>query len=154
AARRSESRLRGYRIAGWLACLMAVGSLFMGVAAPGVVLLGLGIAALVYARSWRRQVVLRHQLRFVGALLAVLREDVAPAARLRLRLDVRGGTIKAKQIETRPPLGGRGTYPKVAETVYGDPWCVGETHLIDGSALTWRVMDRIRRRRVTKKSPS
>jgi hypothetical protein len=74
-----------------------------------------------------------------------------PGEPLRLRLDLRGSTVKAKQTEKRPPAGGKRTYPQIAETCYVDPWLSGETRLIDGSLLAWGVVDHIRQRTVTRR---
>jgi hypothetical protein len=74
-----------------------------------------------------------------------------PEEPLRLRLDLRGSTVKAKQTEQRPPAGGRRTSPQIVETGYVDPWLSGETRLIDGSLLAWSVVDHIRQRTVTQR---
>src|SRR5262249_16399148 len=122
----------------------------------GVIVAGVWFRRTVVSRSiWSgKQLTIQHQvLRFVLSMLAVLRADMRPEEPLRLRLDLRGGTVKAKQTETRSPARGRRPYPRIAETSYVDPWLSGETRLLDGSVLAWGVVDHIRQRAVTKKNP-
>ena len=150
-----------YYAIGWLAGLAAIGLIWM---TPAVglfiafwsILAGVLLRRLVVSRSARSlqsQATQHHILRFVLSLLSVLRADMVPGEPLRLRLDLRGGTVKAKQTEERPPAGGKRKYPQIAETWYVDPWLAGETRLIDGSVLAWGVVDHIRQRTVTKRNP-
>jgi hypothetical protein len=77
---------------------------------------------------------------------------VAPGAPLRLSADLRGGMIKEKCTDERKPSKGTFSYPKIQETHYLDPWLSGSAALADGSTLRWKVVDRIRVRRITKRT--
>jgi len=157
--RAAARRPRIYRLVGGLVGLAAVGLIWVMPAASLFLTFGLIVTGLVFKRTVlsRSAQSLRHQatqhdiLRFVRSLLAVLQADMRPGEPLRLRLDLRGNTVKAKQREERPPVGGKRVYPQLAETRYVDPWLAGETRLIDGSLLAWGVVDHIRQRTVTRR---
>ncbi len=85
-------------------------------------------------------------------LLCVLREDVAPNTPLELEADLRGGMVKDKRTDEQNLSRGRLRYPKILETHYLDPWLSGAAALADGSTLRWKVADRIRVRRITKRT--
>jgi hypothetical protein len=89
--------------------------------------------------------------KFVLPLLAVLREDVAPGQHVRLALDMRGSTVKEKQVRQSEPYAA-GAYHRVVATFYQDLWLNGEAPLADGSRLSWRLVDRVRKLEKTKRN--
>ena len=89
--------------------------------------------------------------KFVLPLIAVLREDVRPGERLRLRMDLRGGTIKEKQTSESAPYA-KPPYREVVDTFYTDPWMDGQTTFADGGRVQWQIVDQIRQTQKTKRN--
>jgi hypothetical protein len=89
--------------------------------------------------------------RFVLPVLTVLREDMPPGTPLQLNMDLRGGTLKEKLVREGDPYS-RGVYHKVVDSFFTDPWMEGRALLIDGSRIHWKIIDRIRQSRKTKRT--
>jgi hypothetical protein len=120
---------------------------------PAVSFLG-GLALVVFAGIWLylRRLDLGNQLReFILPLVTLLGDDVKEGQTVHLAMDLRGGTIKDKRIETLPPYA-KGAYHKIVETLYDDHWLSGETVLSDGSQLTLTLTDHIRQLKRTKRN--
>ncbi|MEV5575583.1 hypothetical protein AB0L06_36565 [Spirillospora sp. NPDC052269] len=89
----------------------------------------------------------------VVPVLRVLQEDMEPGAPLQVTTDLRGAVTSDKRgesrnLEVRPPAkSGR-------ENFYTDPWLVVRAELRDGSVLELAVVERVRERRILKKSRS
>jgi len=114
---------------------------------------GLGILALIVFFALKRIDIANNLRLFVAPLIAILREEMDPKEKLALTMDFRGGNHKSKiQDETKHDPG-RFRYPKIKETHYLDPWFDGRAQLADGGILEWHVVDRIRKREITKKTP-
>ena len=109
-----------------------------------------GVALYLWSRMRKRDVpnILRE---FILPLVAVLREDLNADEPLQLKVDMRGGTKQEKKINTQV-LRDSG-YPKISESHYVDPWMEGEGSLVDGTVISWDVVDNIRERSVTKRNP-
>ncbi len=109
-----------------------------------------GVGLYMWAGMRKRDVpnILRE---FVLPLVAVLREDLNADESLRLKVDMRGGTAQEKKIRTQV-LRDSG-YPKISESHYVDSWMEGEGSLVDGTVISWDVVDNIRERSVTKRNP-
>ncbi|RFU36411.1 hypothetical protein DZF91_38360 [Actinomadura logoneensis] len=86
-------------------------------------------------------------------VLRVLREDMEPGAPLGVTTDLRGAVVPDKGgelrgLQVRPPaLAG-------SERFFTDPWLLVRAELRDGSVLELAVVDRVRQRRIRKKSRS
>ena len=153
-AARSDARIDRWRmITGgvfWISLFAAP----LGFALPEiwyVVLPLLPVSALVWWLTRRAD--LGNQLReFLLPWLALMGDDVKRGRPLHLHLDLRGGTHKAKRVETLPPYRKEG-YLKVVETRFEDPWLVAEAVLADGARLRLRLTDHIRRLKLTKRTP-
>ncbi len=112
------------------------------------------IAAVVLFMRWRKmkkQDIPNSLREFVLPLVSVLREDVDPNEPVHLKLDLRGGTVAAKK-QRSETLNDKG-YPKVSLDFYSDAWMSGEAKLVDGSTVSWEILDEIRQRNVTKRNP-
>jgi hypothetical protein len=83
--------------------------------------------------------------------LAIVKQDVEPAQRIRVRVDLTSPTAKRKQIETLPTYA-RGAYHKVVDTLFADPWFEGSARFADGTVLRWRVQDEVRQSQRTKRN--
>lgn len=83
-------------------------------------------------------------------LLRILQEDVLPAEKLRLHLQL-GGLAQATLVrESRPR---QNVYPRVVVQVLQNPWLRGETQLADGTALRLRITDLVRKVEKIKRNP-
>jgi len=115
----------------------------------GIVLIASVVLLVMWVRLKKHDV--PNALRtFVLPLVAVLREDVDGNAPIHLRLDLTGGTSATKKQRTEV-LNNKG-YPKVSQDYYSDPWMSGEAKLVDGSLVSWEIVDDIRERSVTKRN--
>ena len=111
------------------------------------------VAAIILLVLWLR--LKKHDIpnalrEFVLPLIAVLREDIEPDESIHLRLDLRGGTQNDKK--QRAQVVNEKGYPKVSLDFFTDPWMHGQAKLVDGSTVSWDIVDDIRQRNVTKKN--
>jgi hypothetical protein len=74
--------------------------------------------------------------------LAVLREEMAPGATVDLKLDLTRPTEARKQTHTSEPYT-QGSYTRIVDTVFHDPWFAGHAELADRSRLSWKIDDRV-----------
>lgn len=112
------------------------------------------VAAVILFLRWRamkKQDIPNSLREFVLPLVSVLREDVEPSEPVHLKLDLRGGTIAGKKQRSQT-VNDKG-YPKVSLDFYADPWMQGQAKLVDGSVVSWDILDEIRQRNVTKRNP-
>ena len=86
---------------------------------------------------------------FVMPLLAVLREEMEPKAKLTLEMDYRGAESDEKKVDEQVYKdAGR----RIQELHYRDPWLLGKAPLADGGSLEWRIEDRVRKRKIRKRN--
>ena len=90
--------------------------------------------------------------KFVIPVLAVFREDIDPSTPVHLRLDLTKPTSAPKKTAESAPFK-HGSYYKIIDKTYVDPWMDAEAVLVDGTRLRWSVTDRIRERQKTKRNP-
>jgi hypothetical protein len=105
-----------------------------------VVAVSLGL----YLRERRRPPLSPRLAHCVIPLLESLRRELPPDQRLRLQLDLRGGTLPEKQVlhglpYSHPP------YDRVVRHNYLDHWMSGRATLADGMHLRWRASDQVSR---------
>jgi hypothetical protein len=135
--------------------LSIVGLFFIGeLAFAGAIVALLALYAVFAMAIWRwtRAIDLSNNLSGVAIpMLAVFREDFDPAHPVRLRLDLREPTGKAKF--TREDGEKKVGNVKIKDKYYTDPWMDGEAMLTDGSRLRWKVVDHIRVRTKTRRNP-
>lgn len=145
------------RILGWSAFILVVvaviASLIASSPIPLLLFGGLSVLAIIlYIILKRRD--LHNNLRLcVVPLIRILREDMEPGAKIALRVDLRGKLLNEKQVHQNEYKPHGGSYPRVVETFYVDPWMTGSAALADGSVLEWQIVDRVRQRRMTKRNP-
>jgi hypothetical protein len=102
---------------------------------------------------WLRGIDVSNNLRsFVVPILALFREDIDPKTPVHLRLDLTQPTTAPKKTAEGAPYK-QGSYYKIVDTTYVDPWMSADTVLVDGTKLSWSVTDRIRERKKTKRNP-
>ncbi|MFZ2957511.1 MAG: hypothetical protein WA705_11520 [Candidatus Ozemobacteraceae bacterium] len=90
---------------------------------------------------------------FILPLVEIIGEDMAPEAKLKLRIDLRGFELDSKRISHREEnMGWFAPYPRTVENIFKNPWLEGETRLRDGTTLQWKITDHVRKRVVTNKT--
>lgn len=151
-----SDRARGWRrfafgcvcvLAFMFAFLFGIGFAFsMGWRDPLVVLLLIGIVSLILYRREAPPDLPNDVRRFVLPLISILREEMSPADRLSLRMDLRGRLHKDKQVGKPTASAPNSVGRHYVETHYLDPWLVGKARLADGANLEWRVTDHVRER--------
>lgn len=103
--------------------------------------------------NWTRGLNVSDNLRqFIVPVLALFREDIDPAAKVNLKLDLSAPTAKEKLQRQSDPYA-RGSYYKIVDRFYVDPWVTGELPLVDGSTLHWAIKDLVRAQTKTKRNP-
>jgi hypothetical protein len=128
----------------------------MGWPAPAAIPMLVVVAGMIaagYFWLWTRKIDLSNNFRqFMLPVLTVLRDDFDPTQQIHVRLDLASPTAKEKkQSQSDPYPSGR--YYKVVDSIYLDDWMSVDAVLVDGTKLSWRVVDSIRERRKTKKNP-
>ncbi len=103
---------------------------------------------------YMRSINIHNNLRdFIVPVVNTIGQDMAPNAKMKLKVDLRGGTIPEKQ--TRVLGGDNGwfaSYPRITITYYKDPWIEGTAEMFDGSIVTFSVVDTIVSKTVVKKN--
>lgn len=89
----------------------------------------------------------------VVPLLRVLAEDVKVGTPITLRVDLRGPKLPDKVV-ARGRLPGVGRVRHIDETIYRDAWFSLAARLVDGTRVGVDLTDRVRHRKVAKKSAS
>jgi hypothetical protein len=126
-------------------------SLVGGALPLSLVFLVIGIAAIVVWVLLRRIDIPDSVRGFLLPTVTLLREDIQPEGMLHMKVDLTGGTQAGKKKESRD-LPGRGG-ASIVQSIYNDPWMMGDSTLADGSALQWEITDNIRERKVTRRNP-
>ncbi|MEA2568955.1 MAG: hypothetical protein QOI24_956 [Acidobacteriota bacterium] len=112
------------------------------------------VAAIVNGRTWGRLKgadVSDNLSNIVIPFLTILREDVAPAEPVTLDIDLTAADAKKKLTQTIEPK--TKGYPKLVTSVFMNPWFEGNAVFADGTQLKWKVIDRLRVTKKTKKNP-
>jgi hypothetical protein len=112
------------------------------------------VAAIIAGRTWsklRSADVSDNLSNVVIPFLAILREDVAATEPVELDLDLTAADAKEKLTQTIEPK--TKGYPKLVTTVFMNPWFEGNAVFADGTQLKWKVIDRLRVTKKTKKNP-
>ena len=117
----------------------------------GTLFLGLIVCTIIWA-VLRGQDLHNNMRSFVLPLFTVLREEMDPKDKLTLEADFRGAECNDKLDDERSYS--PNSWSKVKESTYVDPWLVGKARLADGSTLEWQIEDRLRKRRIRKRSSS
>ena len=102
---------------------------------------------------WTRSIDVSNNFRqFALPVLTVLREDFDPNQPVHLTFDLTEPTADAKKTGESAPFS-QGSYYKIIDSTYVDPWMSLDAVLVDGTKLSWSVEDKIRARKKTKKNP-
>lgn len=143
---------------GCLGSLLAVGALILtaviGIFGLLLLLLSLafavaGVSAYFYLK--RFDVPGDVLINKVIPILLVLREEMASADKLKMRLDLRGFALAEKLRNQSQPYKS-GAYHKVVDSFYQDQWFDGDATLADGTRLIWSLTDLARRQNKTKRT--
>ncbi|MBF0499645.1 MAG: hypothetical protein HQM09_05905 [Candidatus Riflebacteria bacterium] len=153
----AEFDMAGDRMRGGLGCSIFVcffiGMITLVLFPPLGVLLWIAtfVIWIIYRMLAKRD--LNNNLReFILPLVEILSQDMDSDAGLKMRIDLRGFDIDSKRISHREEnTGWFAPYPRTIENQYQDPWLEGETRLADGTTLSWKITDHIRKREVTSK---
>lgn len=84
-------------------------------------------------------------------ILNIFREDFSRDAPVHLKVDLSPPRDKKKKQSESAPYK-KGSYYKVVDVMYLDPWMEGAATLNDGTALSWSVVDSIRERTARKRT--
>lgn len=97
---------------------------------------------------------LSDQLRTVTIpFLMLLREDTAAPGVAEVQLDLAGPIESSKKTGERP-RDAHGSYTKIVDHLYVDPWFSGQAELADGAHLKWSIRDQVVMQRRQKRSAS
>ena len=103
--------------------------------------------------TWTRKIDVSNNFRqFALPVLSVLREDVDPAHPVHIELDLTAPTAAQKKKSQGDPYK-HGAYYKIVDSTYADDWMSVDARLVDGTKLSWHVVDTIRERQKTKRNP-
>ncbi len=72
---------------------------------------------------------------------------------LKLRIDLTGAQQPSKRVRASDPYK-KGSYHKVVDTFYDDPWLKGVAHFADGADVEFTITDHMRASSKTKRSAS
>jgi hypothetical protein len=90
---------------------------------------------------------------FAIPLLPILREDHDPGKPLELRIDLTGPEQGSKETGKGEPYK-KGSYYRIVDTFYDDPWIEGRARFADGADVHFTVIDHLRDSHKRKKSAS
>lgn len=85
-------------------------------------------------------------------LILIIREEMNPQEGLKLRVDLRGFAIPEKIVNQTKPYA-RGSYHKIIDSFYRDPWLDGDTRFADGTRLIWSIEDLVKSSSKSKRNP-
>jgi hypothetical protein len=115
---------------------------------------GMVVAAIIFGMTWsklRATDVSDNLSNTVIPFLTILREDVAAGEPVALDIDLSAADAKEKLAQTIPSK--TKGYPKLVTTVFMNPWFEGSAVFADGTHVAWKVIDRLRVTKKTKKNP-
>lgn len=85
-------------------------------------------------------------------LVKVLREEMSPQTKIKMRIDMRGFQQNEKFIKKSNPYN-RGAYYKIVDSFYKDHWFDGETYLADGTKIIWNIENYVKSSTKSKRNP-
>jgi hypothetical protein len=83
--------------------------------------------------------------------IALLREDMNPGDPLHVDIDLRSWEVAEKKKKESEPYK-RGSYHKIIDRLYVDPWFSGNATLADGTKLRWKVVDHLLQKKASKRN--
>lgn len=117
-----------------------------------VVLVLAATIAFGYLWFWTKKIDVSNNIRsFTLPVLSVLREDIDPAHPVHVDLDLTAPNAPQKKKSESEPYK-HGAYYKVIDRMYVDDWMQVDARLVDGTKLSWHVVDTIRERQKTKRN--
>jgi hypothetical protein len=153
-------RARG-RAGGWLAGVAIIGFILAIVAVAIEPIAGAAVAAAVIVvcvvlwsayRRAKKMDLADAPLAFTVPLIPILREDADPDEPVHMRLDLGGYQAGGKQKGQSEPYK-KGSYYKIVDTYFEDPWLDGHIRFVDGTDLRFNVTDQVTSQRKTKRNP-
>lgn len=84
-------------------------------------------------------------------IVLILREEMNPQEKLKLKLDLRGFSMPEKLVNKSQSYA-RGNYHAIVDSYYRDHWLDGETILADGTRLIWSVEDLVKSSQKSKRN--
>ncbi|MBF0496112.1 MAG: hypothetical protein HQK58_05985 [Deltaproteobacteria bacterium] len=125
-------------------------AIFIAVYALDLILAGTMILGIVGYIWLRGKVVINDFSLLLIPALKMIKDDLKPGSRVKLKLDLRG-PIKEKILRERklPP----GHYVKLTETIYSDRWLEMEAVLVKGHRLIFRITNKYLRYKSTRRNP-
>ncbi|MBF0549808.1 MAG: hypothetical protein HQK60_04670 [Deltaproteobacteria bacterium] len=125
-------------------------AIFIAVYALDLILAGMAILGIVGYIWFRGKVVINDFSLLLIPALKMLKDDLKPGSRIKLKLDLRG-PVKEKILRERklPP----GNYVKLTETIYSDRWLEMEAVLVKGHRLIFRITNKYLRYKRIRRNP-
>lgn len=144
----------------WVGCLgliLIFVSFFLMTVIIGFVILPMGllmlIGGLIFYFFFKKFDVDSEVLKkSVIPLIKVLKEEMSPQAKLKMRLDVRGFQQNEKLLRQSNPYN-RGAYYKIVDSFYKDQWFDGETYFADGTKIIWSIENFVKNSTKSKQNP-
>lgn len=87
----------------------------------------------------------------VVPIMLILREDMNPNDKVKLRLDLRGFELAEKKTGESQTYN-KGVYYNCVDFYYRDAWMDGQATLADGTQLVWHLYDLVKNTRRTKRN--
>ena len=115
----------------------------------GIILALIGFAIFFYIRRYDIPGAILTQT--LVPMLVILREEMPPQEKLKLRLDLRGFDLPEKLVNKGPSYA-RGAYHEIVDSFYRDHWLDGDTQLADGTKLIWGVEDLVKSSKKSKRN--
>lgn len=145
------------KLFGWLAAATAVIT-FLGLAfdAPmiGLTFAGITLVSLILWKILSSMDLSAPFRELVVPWVMILKEDMHPDAPLTLEIDLSGGCQRSKRYRSTGGGAGSFMFGGIRTTWYVDPWLRGRARLLNKARMSFAVTDRIRERRISKRSSS
>lgn len=110
------------------------------------------IIATAWLFNWTRRIDVSNNMRqFALPALTLMKEDFGPTTPVHVSLDLRSPTDDAKKISESKPYK-KGAYHKIIDSIFVDRWITFAGVMTDGTKLEYRITDKIRERKKTKKN--
>lgn len=148
------------KFGGWLGCggiAVSFFSIFLIVIYVGLLTLPIGllmaaVGLTIYFYIKRFDIPGEILTNAVLPIVKIMREEMQPGEKLKLRLDLRGFKQPEKLINQGQPYQ-KGAYYNIVDYFYKDQWIDGEALLRDGTKLIWSIFDLVKYSKKSKRTP-
>lgn len=125
---------------------------FFPVALFTLAAIGIGVRNITIHQKLRK-IDLSNELRlFLMPFFVLMKDDLHPQKKITLKLNFLAATHQTKLLEQVPNSSKQ--YPKITTFFYEHPWIEAKAYLKDGSEINWQIKNKIRHRKIVKRSAS